>query len=169
MPPPARRWRPCCFECPPCLVCFVLSSGVRFRVLLRCISSAVCALRAGRSAPCARCSGTVPAAPRTARCASGSSSCCTAHRASPHDYHCLPQPLGFQSHSGQIIFFLFLCACELVRVCSFGISTGSVIICARGLVFSSYINCLSSVANQTRSHVILIFTHLFVNAWIIVV
>ena len=40
--------------------------------------SARCA-RAGRSAPCARCSGTVPAAPRAARCASGSSSCCTAH------------------------------------------------------------------------------------------
>jgi len=52
--------------------------------------SARCA-RAGRSAPCARCSGTVPAAPRAARCASGSSSCCTAHRASPHDCHCFPQ------------------------------------------------------------------------------
>ena len=92
MPPPARRLRPCCFECPPCLVCFVVSSGVRFHgVLLRCISSAVCALRAGRSAPCARCSGTVPAAPRAARCASGSSSCCTAHWANPHDCHCFPQ------------------------------------------------------------------------------
>jgi len=55
-----------CFECPPCLVCFVVSIGVRFLnlkapkhkvppqtptrtalalVLLRCISSAVCALR----------------------------------------------------------------------------------------------------------------------------
>jgi len=45
--------------------------------------SARCA-RAGCSAPCARCSGTVPAAPRAARCASGSSSCCTAHWASPH-------------------------------------------------------------------------------------
>jgi len=49
--------------------------------------SARCA-RAGRSAPCARCSGTVPAAPRAARCVPGSSSCCTAHRASPHDCHC---------------------------------------------------------------------------------
>jgi len=45
VPPLARRWRPCCFECPPCLVCFVVSIGVRFLVLLRCISSAVCALR----------------------------------------------------------------------------------------------------------------------------
>jgi len=82
-------------------------SGVRFLVLLRCISSAVYALHtrwpqrapcarcsgtvpAGRSAPCARCSGTVPAAPRAARCASGSSSFCTAHWASPHDCHCFP-------------------------------------------------------------------------------
>jgi len=56
--------------------------------------SARCA-RAGRSAPCARCSGTVPAAPRAARCASGSSSCCTAHWASPHDCHCFPHPLGW--------------------------------------------------------------------------
>jgi len=161
--------------CPPSsarLVWCVSSCRAAFAFLFVSIASPLLSARsarAGRSAHCARCSGTVPAAPRAARCASGSSSCCTAHRASPHDYHCLPQPLGFQSHSGQIIFFLFLCACELVRVCSFGISTGSVIICARGLVFSSYINCLSSVANQTRSHVILIFTHLFVNAWIIVV
>jgi len=28
---------------------------------------------------------------RAARCASGSSSCCTAHWASPRDCHCFPQ------------------------------------------------------------------------------
>ena len=75
---PARRWRP--FGTPARLVwcfvvCFVvLMSGVRFPgIFSPCFSvaspllSARCA-RAGRSrsAPCARCSGTVPAAPRAA-------------------------------------------------------------------------------------------------------
>ena len=74
MPPLARRWRPGCFGCPPSLV-FGFSSCVSscqaafafwfFSLLLRCglTRSARCA-RAGRSAPCTRCSGTVPAAPR---------------------------------------------------------------------------------------------------------
>ena len=74
VPPPARRWRPCCFGCPPGLV-----FGVFRRVERRSLSgsspcfsvaspllSARCA-RAGRSAPCARCSGTVPPPNRALR------------------------------------------------------------------------------------------------------
>jgi len=64
---PARRWRPCCSGCPSCLV----FRRVERRVLFVFFSfaspllSARCA-RADRSAPGARCSGTVLAAPRTA-------------------------------------------------------------------------------------------------------
>jgi len=80
------------------LVWCVLSWRAAFAFLFFSVASpllsARCA-RAGRSAPCARCSGTVPAAPRAARCASGSSSCCTAHWASPHDCHWFPQRKNF--------------------------------------------------------------------------
>jgi hypothetical protein len=60
--------RPSRFGCPPRLVFRrVVFDGARFASLLLhllCCPSALCPR--GRSAPCARCSGTVPAAPRAA-------------------------------------------------------------------------------------------------------
>ena len=54
MPPSARRWRPCCFGCPPCLVCFVISQRPRAFLLSCVVLSASCAEPArapGRSPP----------------------------------------------------------------------------------------------------------------------
>jgi len=68
------------------LVCFVVSINIRFLVRLL---SAVCALRTRWPQRALR--PLLWDRPRrAARCASGSFSCCTAHRASPHDCHCFP-------------------------------------------------------------------------------
>ena len=69
VPPAARRWRPCCFGCPPCLVCFVISQRRRAFLLSCVVLSASCAEPArapGRSPPRARRSGTDPAQLRAA-------------------------------------------------------------------------------------------------------
>jgi len=53
----------------------------------------LCCLRAAHALAAARALGPLlwDRPRRAARCASGSSSCCTAHWVSPHDCHCFPQ------------------------------------------------------------------------------